>query len=83
MGVDFQQPRLLNHQRGLKEGSDAHLGPLLRLLQTLPTLLPQGPKNAAKAAEWLRYHSALENRPQIDKLATQVPILVIYEVSIE
>jgi hypothetical protein len=58
------------------------LGHLLRLLQTLPTLLPRRPKNAANMAGWLRCHSALENSAQIDKMATQLPILVIYEVSI-
>jgi hypothetical protein len=80
--VEFLPKRLSNHQRGLNAGSDAHLGHLLRLLQTLPTLLPRRPKNAANMAGWLRCHSALENSAQIDKMATQLPILVIYEVSI-
>jgi hypothetical protein len=68
--------------KGLNEGSNAHLGRLLHLLQTLPTLLPQGPKNAANTAEGLPCHSALRNRAQIDQLATQLSILVIYEISI-
>jgi hypothetical protein len=80
--VEFLQKRLSNRQRGLNEGFDAYLGHLLRLLQTLPTLLPQGPKNAANTAGWLRCYSASGNSAQIDQMATQLPILVIYEVSI-
>jgi hypothetical protein len=44
--------------------------------------LPQGPKNAANAAEWLPCHYASGNRAQIHQVATQLPILVVYEVSI-
>jgi hypothetical protein len=42
--VEFQQFGLLNRQKGLHEGSNARLHRLLRLLQSLPTLLRQGPK---------------------------------------
>jgi hypothetical protein len=67
MHAEFQQFGLLNRQKGLNEGSDAHLRYLLHLSRTLPTLLRKGPKNAANAAERLRYHSALENRAQLIK----------------
>jgi hypothetical protein len=71
MRVEFQQFGLLNRQKGPHEGSNARLHRLLRLLQSLPTLLRQGPKNAANAAEWLRCHSASGHRAQIDQIPTQ------------
>jgi hypothetical protein len=71
MRVEFQQFGLPNRQKGLNEGSEAHLRCLLRLPRTLPTLLQQGPKNATNAAERLRCHSTSGDRAQIDQIHTQ------------